>query len=141
MAKKAEKLAHQARLACEKWREYFKFNIDQYHMMHTFVWGQQWTDDEEDMLKTFRKVPLVSNKLAAMANSLCGEQQQNTPQLQVVPMTNCDEQTAKIRELIIKDIMFSTSAHTVYQVAAAQAFIGGFSAFCIDMISVKIDEL
>lgn len=132
MAKKAEKLAHKARLACEKWREYFKFNIDQYHQMHTFVWGQQWTDDEEDMLKTFRKVPLVSNKLATMANSLCGEQQQNTPQLQVVPMSNCDEEVAKIRELIVKDIMFSTNAHTVYQVAASQAFIGGFGAFCWD---------
>lgn len=132
MAKKAEKLAHKARIACEKWREYFKVNIDQYHMMHTFVLGQQWSDDEEEMLKTFRKVPLVSNKLATMANSLCGEQQQNTPQLQVVPMANCNDQTAKIRELIVKDIMFSTSAHTVYQVAASQAFIGGFSAFALD---------
>ena len=132
MPKKAERLAHKARIACEKWREYFKYNIDQYHMMHTFVLGQQWTDDEEEMLKTFKKVPLVSNKLATMANSLCGEQQQNTPQLQVVPVANCDEQTAKIRELVVKDIMFSTSAHTVYQVAASQAFIGGFSAFCID---------
>lgn len=132
MAKKAEKLAHKARIACEKWREHFKFNIDQYHMMHTFVLGQQWSDDEEDMLKTFRKVPLVSNKLATMANSLCGEQQQNTPQLQVVPMANCNDETAKIRELIVKDIMFSTNAHTVYQVAASQAFIGGYSAFCWD---------
>jgi len=132
MAKKAEKLAHKARIACEKWREYFKYNIDQYHMMHTFVLGQQWTDDEEEMLKTFRKVPLVSNKLATMANTLCGEQQQNTPQLQVVPMSNCDEETAKIRELIVKDIMFSTNAHVVYQVAASQAFIGGYSAFCWD---------
>jgi len=132
MARKAEKLAHKARVACEKWRAYFKYNIDQYHMMHTFVLGQQWTDDEEDMLKTFRKVPLVSNKLATMANSLCGEQQQNTPQLEVVPMANCSQEVAKIRELIVKDIMFSTSAHTVYQVAASQAFIGGYSAFCVD---------
>lgn len=132
MARKAEKLARKARIACEKWREHFKYNIDQYHMMHTFVLGQQWTDDEEEMLKTFRKVPLVSNKLATMANSLCGEQQQNTPQLQVVPMANCNNQVAKIRELIVKDIMFSTNAHTVYQVAASQAFIGGYSAFCVD---------
>lgn len=132
MARKAEKLAHKARIACEKWREYFKYNIDQYHMMHTFVLGQQWTDDEEEMLKTFRKVPLVSNKLATLANTLCGEQQQNTPQLQVVPMANCDEETAKIRELITKDIMFSTDATITYQVAASQAFIGGFSSFCVD---------
>ena len=132
MARKAPKLARRARIACEKWREYFKYNIDQYHEMHTFVLGQQWTDDEEDMLKTFRKVPLVSNKLATMANSLMGEQQQNTPQLQVVPMDNCDENTAHLRELITKDIMFSDHATTAYQVAAGQAFIGGFGVFCWD---------
>ena len=130
MAKFNEKVAKQARIACEKWRGYFRQNIDQYHEMHTFVLGQQWTDDEEDdMIKTFRKVPLVSNKLATMSNSLLGEQQQNTPQLQVVPMTNCDEKVAHLRELITKDIMFSTNASTVYQVAAGQAAIGGFGAF------------
>ncbi len=132
MARKAPKLARSARIACEKWREYFKYNIDLYHEMHTFVLGQQWTDDEEDMLKTFRKVPLVSNKLATMANSLMGEQQQNTPQLQVVPMDNCDEETAHLRELITKDIMFSDHATTAYQVAAGQAFIGGFGCFMWD---------
>lgn len=132
MARKAEKLARTARIACEKWREHFKYNIDLYHMMHTFVLGQQWTDDEEEMLKTFRKVPLVSNKLSTMANSLMGEQQQNTPQLQVVPMDNCDENTAHLRELITKDILFSSAANTAYQVAAGQAFIGGYSAFCWD---------
>lgn len=131
MVRKAEKIAHNARIACEKWREYFKYNIDLYHEMHTFVLGQQWTDDEEEMLKTFKKVPLVANKLATMANILLGEQQQNTPQLQVVPMTNCDEETANLRELIVKDIMFSNRTSIVYQVAAGQAAIGGFSAFCI----------
>lgn len=133
MAKFNEKVARQARIACEKWRGYFKINIDQYHEMHTFVLGQQWTaDEEDDMVKTFRKVPLVSNKLATMSNSLLGEQQQNTPQLQVVPMTNCDEEVAHIRELITKDIMFSNNTATVYQVAAGQAAIGGFGAFLVD---------
>lgn len=132
MAKLNEKGAKKARIACEKWRGYFKQNIDQYHEMHTFVLGQQWTPDEEDdMVKTFRKAPLVSNKLGTMSNSLLGEQQQNTPQLQVVPMTNCDEGVAHLRELITKDIMFSNNTATVYQVAAGQAAIGGFSAFCV----------
>lgn len=132
MVRKAEKIAHDARLACEKWREDFKHNIDQYHEMHTFVLGQQWTDEEEDdMIKTFRKVPMQANKLAALANSLLGEQQQNTPQLQVVPMTNCEERTAHLRELMVKDIMFSTDATVTYQVAASQAAIGGYSAFYI----------
>jgi hypothetical protein len=132
MARKASKLAESARLACEKWREHFKFNIDQYHEMHTFVLGQQWTDDEEDeMIKTFRKVPLMANKLGAMANSLLGEQQQNTPQLQIVPMTNCDQETAHLREIIVKDIMYSTNATIAYQVAAGQSAIGGYSAFYV----------
>ncbi len=132
MPKQNEKGARRARIACEKWRGYFKVNIDLYHMMHTFVLGQQWEKDEEDdMIKTFRKVPLTANKLGAMSNSLLGEQQQNTPQLQVVPMTGCDERVASLREIITKDIMFSTGATTAYQVSAQQAAIGGFGAFCI----------
>ena len=132
MAKQNDKIARSARIACEKWRGYFKQNIDLYHTMHTFVLGSQWEQKEEDdMIKTFRKVPLTANKLGTMANSLLGEQQQNTPQLQVVPMAGCDEETSHLREIIIKDIMFSTDATTSYQVAAGQAAIGGFGAFCV----------
>ncbi len=132
MAKLNVKISREARTAYEKFSASFKDNIDLYHMMHTFVLGQQWTDDEEEeMVKTYRKVPLTSNKLGTMANSLLGEQQQNTPQLQVVPMTGCDEKVASLREIITKDIMFSTSATTAYQVAAGQAAIGGYSAFCV----------
>lgn len=132
MVRKAEKIAHESRLACEKWREYFKYNIDKYHLMHTFVLGQQWEQrEEDDMIKTYRKVPMTANKLPALANSLLGEQQQNTPQLQVVPMTNCDERTAHLRELIVKDIMFSTDAVIAYQVSSRQAAIGGFGVFFV----------
>ena len=130
MARMNEKVARQARVACEKWRANFHQNIDLYHIMHTFVLGQQWSDDEEDdMMKTFRKTPLTANKLGTMSNSLLGEQQQNTPQLQVVPMTGCDEEVAHIRELITKDIVFSAGATTAYQVAAGQAAIGGYGCF------------
>ncbi len=132
MAKENEKVARQARIACEKWMGYFKQNIDLYHTMHTFVLGQQWTPEEEDdMVKTFRKYPMVSNKLGTMSNSLLGEQQQNTPQLQVVPMTGCNEEVAHLREIITKDLIFSTGATTAYQIAAGQAAIGGFGAFCV----------
>lgn len=133
MAKENEKLARKARIACEKWREEFKYNIDLYHIMHTFVLGQQWTDEEKDeMIKTYRKAALTSNKLGTMSNSLLGEQQQNTPQLQVVPMTECDQKVAHLREIITKDIMFSTDATIAVQVAAKQAAIGGFGAFIVD---------
>lgn len=132
MAKPNAKIAREARIAYEKFYESFKQNIDLYHMMHTFVLGSQWSDDEEeDMIKTYRKVPLTSNKLGTMANALLGEQQQNTPQLQVVPMTGCDEKVAALRETITKDIMFSTSATTAYQVSGGQAAIGSYGAFCV----------
>jgi len=132
MARKAEKLAREARIACEKWRQYFKYNIDKYHKMHSFVLGHQWEEEEEDMLITNKKVPLTANKLATMGNALLGEQQQNTPQLEIVPMTNCDEETAHLRELIVKDIVFSNESNTAYQVAASQAFIGSYGAFLVD---------
>lgn len=132
MARKAEKIAREARIACEKWRQYFKYNIDQYHTMHNFVLGRQWTEDEEDMLKTFKKVPLQFNKLATLINSLLGEQQQNTPQLEVVPLSSCDEETASLRSMIVKDVMLGEDARTVYQVAASQAFVGGFAGFLWD---------
>lgn len=132
MARLNEKIAREARVAYEKFYANFKQNIDLYHTMHDFVLGQQWSEEDQDeMIQTYRKVPLTANKLGTMANSLLGEQQQNTPQLQVVPMTGCDEKVASLREIITKDIMFSTSATTAYQVAGSQAAIGGYSAFCL----------
>ncbi len=132
MAKKAEKIAQKARLAVEKWRTYFKQNVDTYHEMHTFVLGRQWDEDEEDMLKDFHKIPLQFNKLGTLVNTLLGEQQQNTPQLEVVPLSSCDDETAQIRQIVVKDTMLSTDARTVYQVAASQAFVGGYGAFVVD---------
>lgn len=133
MAKKAEKAAQQARLAVEKWREYFNYNIDQYNRMYQFVMGRQWEEDEEDMLiKTFNKVPLQFNKLATLVNTLLGEQQQNTPQIEVNPKDNCDEETAQLRTTVTKDIMLDTDAKTIYQRAGHQAFVGGFGAFIVD---------
>jgi len=133
MAKKADKKTRNARIRIEKWREHFKYNIDQYHQMMQFVLGRQWSDEEEDMLvKTLNKVPMQFNKLATLINTLLGEQQQNTPQLEIIPLSDCDEQTAEIRQSIIKDLTLSGDAKAVYQSAAKQAMVGGFGAFIID---------
>lgn len=132
MAKENEKIAREARIAYEKFQEPFKVNIDNYHLMHSFILGRQWDQEEEDdMIKTYRKVALTANKLATMSNALIGEQQQNTPQLQVVPMVNCDEKVASLREIITKDIVFSPDATIAYQVSAGQAAIGGYGAYGI----------
>jgi len=128
-----KRIAHQARMACEKWRTYFKTNIDNYHFMHGFVLGRQWTEeDESQMLKTYSKNAMVANHLSAMSNGMSGEQQQNTPQLEVVPLSDCTEQEAEIRELLTKDIMFSTKAKSVCQIYATQAQVGGYSAYYLD---------
>src|ERR1700749_397813 len=117
MAKENEKIAREARIACEKFQEQFKVNIDNYYLMHSFILGRQWVQEEEDdMIKTYRKVALTANKLATMSNDLIGEQQQTTPQLQVVPMVNCDEKVASLREIITKDIVVSPDATIAYQV-------------------------
>ena len=132
MIKKNIKIAQEARKAFEKWNKGFKKNIDEYHRMQEFVFGRQWNDEEEDILEDYNKIPLQNNKLASLNNTMLGEQQQNTPQLEVVPTDNCDEEVAKIRELIVKQIMFSGDAKNVYQVAASQAFVGGYSAYAIE---------
>lgn len=130
--RKDEDKVRKTRDFIEKWKTYFKFNIDEYHNMHRFVMATQWNQEETDILKSFKKVPLQFNKLSTLINTLLGEQQQNTPQIEVVPLSNCTEETANLRQIVVKDIMLSTDAKTVYQVAAAQAFIGGFGAFIID---------
>lgn len=132
MARKDSDLARRARGYVDKWNGYWKANVDQYHELHNFVLGRQWTDDEEDMLKTYKKVPLQFNKLATLVNTLIGEQQQNTPQIETVPLSSCDEETISIRQVITKDIMLSTDSRKVYQVAFHQACVGGFGAYYLD---------
>lgn len=131
-AKQDEEVTKKAKEFIERWKTYFKYNIDQYHDMNTFVMNSQWNKEESDILKSFKKIPLQFNKLSTLINTLLGEQQQNTPQLEVVPLSNCTEEVASIRSIVVKDLMLSTDAKTVYQVAASQAFIGGFGAFIID---------
>lgn len=132
MARRAPELAKRGRKYYIDWRDHFKRNIDQYHLFYSFVMGDQWDDDETRLLKTYKKVPLTFNKLGTLINSLLGEQQQNTPQLEVIPDENCDQQTAQIRSVLIKDISLNSSAGIAYQKAAAQAFIGGYGTFLVD---------
>lgn len=132
MPRKDAKIAQKARDYYKEWQTHFKRNIDQYHDFFSFVMGTQWEDKEERLLKTYKKAPLVFNKLSTLINSLLGEQQQNTPQLEIIPDDNCDVQTAEIRKVLVKEISQNSDANTVYQMAAAQAFIGGFGAACVD---------
>ena len=59
--RKNEDVAHEARKAVEKWRTYFKYNIDQYHEIMQFVLGRQWEEEEDMLTTTLNKVPFQFN--------------------------------------------------------------------------------
>ncbi len=128
MARKAPKFCHEVRTKIKKWTDYWKTNIDQYHEFMAFVMGDQWTDYEAKLFEDYNKVPLTMNKLGVLMNHLLGNQRQNTPNLQVVPDDSVPEQTAEVREALVKDITFSSHSKVVFQQGFQQAAIGGFGA-------------
>ena len=132
MARKNPEIAEKGRKLYTEWRDYFRKNINQYHKFFPFVMGRQWDDDEARLLNTYKKQPLVFNKLGTLINSRLGEQLQNTPQLEVQPDSTCDVQTAAIRQALIKSISLNSDAVSVYQQASEQALIGGYGAYLID---------
>ncbi len=131
MARKDSVKAQKIRSDIRKWDDANKQNNAHYHEMTNFIWGQQWEDDEAKLFEDYKKLPLTANKLAPMANHMVGEQQQNTPNLQIEASGDVDEETAEVREALIKDISFSSDAVTVYQTAFEQAVVGGFGAYCV----------
>lgn len=131
MARKDSEKAAKIREDIRRWDDANKQNNTMYHEMINFVLGQQWDDQEAKLFEDYKKMPLTANKIAPMAAHMVGEQQQNTPNLQVEPSDDVDEQAAEVREALIKEISFSSDAVTVYQTAFEQAVIGGFSSYCI----------
>jgi len=131
MAKKAPKRCQERRDRIKKWDDAWKYNRDQYYEMSAFVLGDQWRDDEAEVFKTYKKIPLTANHLAPLANHVIGEQRQNTPQLEVEPDDGVQEQTAEVREGLVHNISLDSKAKIVYQQGFQQAFIGGFGAYGI----------
>ncbi len=131
MAEKDSVKAQKMRADVRRWDDANKRNNAHYHEMTNFIMGQQWEDQEAKLFEDYKKMPLTANKLAPMMNHLLGEQRQNTPNLQIEPSEDVEEQAAEVREALIKEITFSSDATTVYQTAFEQAVIGGFGAYCI----------
>jgi hypothetical protein len=131
MATKRPQKAQEIRQQIKLWDDNWKYNRDQYHLFTSFVLGEQWTEDESRVFENYRKIPLTFNKLAPLITHLLGEQRQNTPNLQCVPEGGVDEQTAEVREALVKDISLSSHAKVVYQTAFQQASVGGFGAYYI----------
>lgn len=131
MSRKKPKLCKRVREDVKRWDDNWKTNNDQYHEFMAFVMGYQWEEDQAKLFTDNKKTPLTFNKVAPLANSLLGEQRQNTPNLQVQPDDTVPEQTAEIREALIKEITLNSNAKQVYQSAFQQAIIGGFGCYGI----------
>jgi len=129
MARKDSKKAGRIREYVRKWDDQNKYNNTHYHEMMNFIKGEQWREDEAKLFETYKKIPLTVNKIKPLANHLIGEQRQNTPNLQILPSDDVDEQTAEIREALVKEISLNSNARVVYQTAFMQAVIGGYGAY------------
>lgn len=131
MAKKEPRLAQKIRERVKKWDDYWRFNREQYYEFTDFVMGDMWKEDESKVFTRYDKIPLTANKLAPLAFYMVGEQQRNTPALQVCPDENVPLQTVEVREALIKDISFDSHSELAFQLAFQCAIVGGFGAFVI----------
>lgn len=129
MARKDPKFAQELRQWIKKWDDYWRFNREQYYEFMDFVMGDMWKEDESKVFTRYDKIPLTANKLAPLASWMIGEQQRNTPMLQVVPDENTPQETVEIREALVKNIVFNPSSELAYQTAFQSSIIGGFGAF------------
>lgn len=129
MAKKDPKFAQELRQWIKKWDDAWRFNREQYYEFMDFVMGDMWKEDESKVFTRYDKIPLTANKLAPLAGWMIGEQQRNTPQLQVVPDDNTPQETVEIREALVKNSVFNPETEIAYQTSFQSEIIGGFGAF------------
>lgn len=129
MARKDAKFAQELRQWIKKWDDYWRFNREQYYEFMDFVMGDMWKEDESKVFSRYDKIPLTANKLAPLVGWMIGEQQRNTPMLQVVPDENVPQETVEVREALVKNIVFDPLSELAYQIAFQSLIIGGFGAF------------
>lgn len=131
MPYKDRDLCSEVRGYVEKWNDKWRDNNETYHYYFNFVMGNQWEDDEQDILTQYNKNPMVMNKLSPLAKHILGEQRMNTPALQVISDNDVPVESITVRQALIKDIAFDSDAKVVYQTAAQQSVIGGFGAYWV----------
>ena len=127
--RKDPQFCNELRQWIKKWDDYWRFNREQYYEFMDFVMGDMWKEDESKVFTRYDKIPLTANKLAPLASWMVGEQQRNTPMLQVVPDENTPQETVEVREALVKNIAFNPASELAYQTAFQSSIVGGFGAF------------
>lgn len=131
MARKDPKVTKKIRNRIEKWDKWWRINRELYYEWIQFVLGDQWKEDESKLFERYNKIPLTFNKLGALTNHMLGNQQQNTPSIQISPDQSVPEQTAEVRAALVKNISLDSDTKSIYQWAFQCALIGGHGAYGI----------
>lgn len=132
MARKNPEKAEEIRNNVSMWENYWKDNKDTYNEFNQFVWGNQWLDDEARVFETYKKIPLTMNKIAPLINHMLGEQRQNTPSIECIPDDTVPVETIEVREALVKEITFDSTAKVVFQTGFQCAASAGYGAWHLD---------
>lgn len=123
-----------ARHALEIWSE----NFDAARADVIFLGGKQWPDEVVKERTLEGRPMLTLNKLPQFVDQVLGDQRQNRPSIQVVPVEgdadeklqnvagNADFTRSKIYEALIRNIEHTSKAEAHYDTAFQQAVEGGF---------------
>ena len=128
MPRKDPEVCRKIRDRVDKWDKYWTINRSMYYEWIDFVMGDQWREDESRLFERYNKTPLMMNKLGILMNHMAGDQIQNTPNLQISPDEDVQEQAAEVRAALIKHISLNSDAKTKYQTAYGQEIVAGYSA-------------
>lgn len=117
----------------EDWYSYFGENVTLAKESKKFLYGSQWTDEEEREYQELGKVYLTFNKLYPYVKRLIGEIRAFTPDLKVTALKQIDgnvdaQALIKSRENILRGVSYSSRSAVAYQTAFKNALGGGFGA-------------
>lgn len=114
----------------DAWMDCFSDNNEHYTEMTKFVFaGDQWSDEDKDSMRQSEVKLLTVNMLKKIANSILGEQQQNTPDIQVIPLDDyANQSSASIIQGLLRKHLICTDYKEAEQVQFLNATVGGYGA-------------
>jgi hypothetical protein len=113
----------------DDWFSYYQPNNKHYRENIRFViQGEQWDEDGKGLDETDTRKFTV-NMQRKIANSIMGEQEQNTPDPHVSPLDDESKpNNAQLMQNMLRTIMIDPQSHHAEQIAFASQTVGGYGA-------------
>lgn len=92
----------------------------------------QWTKGDLESRKSSGRPALTIDQLGQYVNQVVNDIRKNTPTIEVVPDTDGQVEEAEIRQDLIRDIMYNSTADTSLDVAAGYAVRGSIGFVSVD---------